>query len=191
MLEVCSVSAHPIANAIRAALSVSKTGVVALNTGSLISIPGLSLTPHELMGYLVNLSFEPVTSPKAVSVSLTASDKTLQDIVNRIGMKLASTENVDLNAPILVVTEGVILHLLIATHTFDAPLGKETVNDYAIHNGMNLDTTITSSLPMFQERDFPFEVIDLGGNRSRISFKTVPLSAVQLVLNTLQNLPKM
>ena len=161
-----------------------------MSTGSLISIPGLSLSPHELMGYLVNLSFEPVRLPKAISFSLTATDKTLQDIVNRIGLKLVTTEGIDLKTPILSVTEGVILQILIGTYAIDAPLSKEVVEDYAIRNKMDVNKLILSTFPLHQERLFPFEVVDIGGNRSRISFKTVPFSEVQKVLNAIQNLAK-
>jgi len=113
-----------------------------------------------------------------------------QDIVNRIGLKLVTTEGIDLKTPILSVTEGVILQILIGTYAIDAPLSKEVVEDYAIRNKMDVNKLILSTFPLHQERLFPFEVVDIGGNRSRISFKTVPFSEVQKVLNAIQNLAK-
>ena len=191
MIEVCNVYAYPLANSIRCALSVSKTGVVALSTGGLVSIPGMNLSPHELMGYLVNLSFKPVASLQTKHISLSPMDKTLRHIVNKIGIEPVNTDIIDLDTPILVVTDMVQFTIVVGTHTFSSPLDKDYVEDYAMRQGVDVDSLILSTFPLFQENTFPYVIDDIGGNKSRISFTNVPKSTVTDVFATLLNLSKM
>ena len=155
MIETCKVFAYPLANAVRCALSVTKTGVVALSAESIVSMPGCNLSPHELMGYLVNLSFKPVPSLQRKTVSLSPMDKTLRNIVNKIGLQCVSPDTVDLDSPILVVTNTVQFSLIIGTYTVESPVDPEDVEEFAVRNGLPLDTLILSELPMHQENVFP------------------------------------
>jgi hypothetical protein len=190
VIETCKRFAYPLANAIKCALEVTKTGVVALSSGSLVAIPGLNLSPHELMGYLINLSFKPVHTLQHKFISLSPADKTLGDIVKKIGLECISPETVDVKSPILVVTETVQLNIVIGSYTYKAPIDAEYVEEYAIKNGLPVDTLILSEFPLHQENIFTFKVDDIGGNKSRISFTNVPESAVREVLVTLPDLLK-
>jgi hypothetical protein len=190
MIETCKTFAYPLANAIKCALNVSKTGIAALSAGSLVSIPGLNLSPHELMGYLVNLSFAPVSGLQHKLISLSPSDKTLGDIVKKIGMTCTSPDTVDLTSPVLGITDVVKFSVIIGTYTYKAPIDAEDVENYAAVNGLPVDTLILSEFPLYQEKVFTYKVEDLGGNKSRISFTNVPYSEVREVLVTLPNLLK-
>ena len=190
MIETCKVFAYPLANAIKCALSLTKTGVAALSAGSLVSIPGLNLSPHELLGYLINLSFEPILTLQHKYISLSPSDKTLGHIVNKIGLRCVSPEKVDMDSAILAVTDTVRFTVIIGRYTYKSPLCAEQVEDYAVSQGLPVDTLVMADLPLFQENTFPIIVDDIGDDKVRISFPSVPESAVREVLVTLPDLLK-
>jgi len=142
------------------------------------------------MGFLVNLSFKSTPSPQRKFVSLSPTDKTVGDIVKKIGLQCVNPDTIDLDTPVLVVTNTVRFDILIGTYSYKTPLDLEYVEECARKNGIPTDTLIAAEFPMFQESIFPYEIEDIGGNKSRISFTTVPESAVREVLATLPDLLK-
>lgn len=193
---VSDTMAYPLANLIRTAFSLEKRGVVALGTDSTIFIPGVNLSPHELMGHLVNLSFNfgkedlGIQGFKAISIELTSSHHTLGDISRLIGLEVITSDGVDLETPILSVTEVVSCMLIVGTYTATAVITGEDVYEYAVANTFNPDTMIVSELPMHQERLFPYTVEKLEGGLSGVKFNSVDELEVDKLLKGLSEIKK-
>ena len=189
MIEVANTLAYPLANAIRCALNISKTGVLGIKTDSLVTIPGINLNPHELFANLVNLSFvDHVNGLRFESITLSPQDRTLRDIAKKLPLKVIDNGLGDLDVPFVVITDMIVLPLIISSYNYISPITKSYIYETLRKQGSDPDSFLFTKLPFFQERQFPYIIEEVNEEVSRIVFTDVSKDRIIEILASFPHL---